>query len=69
VDDESISAVQNVRDELARRNLLELRSTLVDISQVGEKVTKYLSEYTLSCSERLINATSILPCELEAPPV
>jgi hypothetical protein len=32
-------------------------------------VSEYLSEYLFIMSERLIDATSILPCELEAPPV
>jgi hypothetical protein len=35
----------------------------------GIYVSEYLSEYILLCSERLIGATSILHCELEAPPV
>jgi hypothetical protein len=32
-------------------------------------VPEYMSEYIILCSERLIDATNILPCELEAPPV
>jgi hypothetical protein len=44
-----------------------LRDTLTLEEDPG--VSEYLSDYLFFMSERLIDATSIMPCELEAPPI
>jgi hypothetical protein len=43
------------------------QSQVAYMTEVGQ-VSEYLSEYIYLCSG-LIDATSILPCELEAPPL